>query len=209
MRLAALALLAGCSLTMARLPADYDVRVAAPRCETHASVPTLDTALAAAAVGAGTGLVIGDVGNRALVGLAAAVVGVLFETSAIYGFQWNADCRAAQVQWGPRAPVDTSVRGAIPVVADPPDPTDDPARASAYWCGEGSRCVADRARCAGATCAPRRDVWCAVTDDGFVCGRDRGGCIEAGATVHLRGDCIARRAEKWHPAELAPVLDPK
>ena len=73
-------------------------------------------------------------------------------------------------------PAGTAAGDASPAI----DPTDDPAKASAYWCDATLRCVAEHARC-GNTCVESASVWCAVyridASDQFSCATTRDACL--------------------------------
>ena len=78
------------------------------------------------------------------------------------------------------------------------DPTDDPWKASGYWCSRDGACVAERERCTDG-CVATPSVWCAVYHDGgerFVCGTTRTVCLVRRDRVRGfdRGECIEQHA---------------
>lgn len=120
--------------------------------------------------------------------------------SALSGYRWAGECREAYAVWEQSAtvaPQDDERREQL-AKQFATNPTNNPDEAAAFWCGRGYRCTAEESTCPG-SCRPRELAWCALTDRGFVCGRDRSSCLghvdQSGARP--KGECVERRAALW------------
>lgn len=215
---AAATMLAGCSWIfqdrMRGGMVDYEAR-SEPQCSTGRGWPGLDTIFA---VLGGLSVVAGataadDVPSETKT---AWILGgitniVIHGASAASGYRWAGECREAYEIWEqtPTAMAQNDERRRAQLAKQfSANPTNDPEKAASFWCGRGHRCTVEETTCSG-MCEPRETAWCALTDEGFICGVNRGTCLAQVEQTRARprGECVERRAALWAgpPARNAPV----
>jgi hypothetical protein len=155
--------------------------------------------------------------NVAVIG--GSLVAIVLGISAAVGETHRKDCQNAKTAWRMGGAVSagiTKMQGGDEAIAPrlhKPilNPTNDPAKASTYWCSSSSRtCVADEAACV-APCRKSKRVWCSVHryNDVYTCSIDRLGCVDRRSGSS--GECVAQTAKLAEPVEAieAPIAQPR
>lgn len=183
--------------------ADYEPR-SEPRCSTAHTWVVLDGVFA----GLGALSLIGgllskeDDSIRTEFVVGGALDLVIHGASAFTGKHWINQCREAHAIWNDDGSnivtaSDENERRRLARQFSS-NPKEDPANASAFWCGERQRCTTQELTCTG-MCEARQKAWCAETDLGHLCSLTRGGCVaqvQASGAVQ-RVECTEREAGLW------------